>query len=241
MVMAAHGLPSLLRLRVMPVSTPHSFTSAFFCQALQVAAVVSGQFGHFVGIAVQRMAGHPEAQHLFFAGELLLVGPLGHVGQRRWRAALRQSGRRTGPPGRFRGRARRAGRLPWRLPPRRTSATAPPSSESMAPARIRLSIMRRLTAPRSTFSQNWCSDWKRPTSCARAADGFHGRLAQVLHRAQAEADGAGPSSGVKLHSLAFTSGGRMVMPISRHSLMYFTTLAVLPVSEVSSAAMKSTG
>ena len=48
-------------------------------------------------------------------------------------------------------------------------------------------------------------------------------------------------SGVKLQSLWFTSGGRTVMPISRHSLMYFTTLAVLPVSEVSSAAMKSTG
>ena len=31
------------------------------------------------------------------------------------------------------------------------------------------------------------------------------------------------------------------MPISRHSLMYFTTFAVLPVSDVSSAAMKSTG
>ena len=47
--------------------------------------------------------------------------------------------------------------------------------------------------------------------------------------------------GVKLQSLWLTSGGSTVMPISRHSLMYFTTLAVLPVSEVSSAAMKSTG
>ncbi len=48
-------------------------------------------------------------------------------------------------------------------------------------------------------------------------------------------------SGVKFHSDEFTSGGRMVMPMARHSLMYFTILAVLPVSEVSSAAMKSTG
>ena len=31
---------------------------------------------------------------------------------------------------------------------------AMPCSESMAPARIRLSIMRRLTAPSPTFSQN---------------------------------------------------------------------------------------
>ena len=32
MVIAAHGLPSLLRLRVMPVSTPQSATSAFFAR-----------------------------------------------------------------------------------------------------------------------------------------------------------------------------------------------------------------
>ena len=34
-VIATHGLPSLLRLRVIPVSTPHTATSVFFCQPLQ--------------------------------------------------------------------------------------------------------------------------------------------------------------------------------------------------------------
>ncbi len=47
--------------------------------------------------------------------------------------------------------------------------------------------------------------------------------------------------GVKFASLTLMSGGSTGMPISRHSLMYFTTLSVLPVSEVSIAAMNSTG
>ena len=49
------------------------------------------------------------------------------------------------------------------------------------------------------------------------------------------------ASGVKLQSLELTLGGSTVIFMSRHSLMYFTTLAVLPVSEVSSADMKSSG
>ena len=48
-------------------------------------------------------------------------------------------------------------------------------------------------------------------------------------------------SGVKSMSDLLTSGGRTRMPMSRHSLMYFTTLAVLPVSDVSSADMNSIG
>ena len=48
-------------------------------------------------------------------------------------------------------------------------------------------------------------------------------------------------SGVKFLSDLLTSGGRTRMPMSRHSLMYFTTFAVLPVSDVSSADMNSSG
>ena len=48
-------------------------------------------------------------------------------------------------------------------------------------------------------------------------------------------------SGVKSRLLEFTSGGRTGMPISRHSLMYFTTLSVLPISDVSSAERNSSG
>ncbi len=38
-----------------------------------------------------------------------------------------------------------------------------------------------------------------------------------------------------------TSGGSTAIPISRHSPMYFTTLSGFEVSEVSNAAMNSTG
>src|SRR5260370_16944568 len=48
-------------------------------------------------------------------------------------------------------------------------------------------------------------------------------------------------TGVKFQSLELTSGGKTVICMSRHSLMYFAISAGLPVSEVSSAAMKSTG
>ena len=115
-----------------------------------------------------------------------------------------------------------------------------PSSESIAPALIRLSIMRRLTLPRSTFSQNWCSDVKRPTSSRALPMASTADWPEVLHRAHAEADGLAIGREAPF-AVRSRPGGRTVMPISRHSLMYLTTLAVLPVSEVSSAAMKSTG
>jgi hypothetical protein len=38
-----------------------------------------------------------------------------------------------------------------------------------------------------------------------------------------------------------TSGGSTRMPIARHSSMYFTILSVSPISDVSRAAMNSTG
>ena len=47
--------------------------------------------------------------------------------------------------------------------------------------------------------------------------------------------------GVKLASETLISGASTAMPISRHSLMYLTTSSVEPVTEVSSAAMNSTG
>src|SRR5215471_15690638 len=47
--------------------------------------------------------------------------------------------------------------------------------------------------------------------------------------------------GVKFTSLELMSGGRIAMPMSRHSLMYFTTLSVLLRSLVSRAAMKYRG
>ena len=46
---------------------------------------------------------------------------------------------------------------------------------------------------------------------------------------------------VKSLRLWFTSGGSTVMPISRQSAMKFTTLSVLSMSLLSSAAMNSTG
>ena len=48
-------------------------------------------------------------------------------------------------------------------------------------------------------------------------------------------------AGVKFASEIWTSGGRTVMPISRHSPMYLTTFSGFEVSLVSSAAMNSTG
>jgi hypothetical protein len=47
--------------------------------------------------------------------------------------------------------------------------------------------------------------------------------------------------GVKFASDSCTSGARTSIPISRDSAMYFTTSSVLPVTDVSSAAMNSTG
>ena len=46
------------------------------------------------------------------------------------------------------------------------------------------------------------------------------------------------ADGVKNTSLTLTSGGRMGIPISRHSLMYLTILSWLPRSLVRIAAMK---
>jgi hypothetical protein len=46
---------------------------------------------------------------------------------------------------------------------------------------------------------------------------------------------------VNLKPDSFTSGGSTSSPSSRASLMYCTTLSVLPISEESSAAMNSAG
>ena len=42
-------------------------------------------------------------------------------------------------------------------------------------------------------------------------------------------------------SETLASGGDTVRPMARHSSMYFTILSVSPISDVSSAAMNSTG
>jgi hypothetical protein len=46
---------------------------------------------------------------------------------------------------------------------------------------------------------------------------------------------------VNLKPDSFTSGGNTSRPSSRASLMYWTTLSVLPISDESSAAMNSAG
>ena len=46
---------------------------------------------------------------------------------------------------------------------------------------------------------------------------------------------------VNLKPDSFTSGGSTSRPSSRASLMYCTTLSVLPISDESSAAMNSAG
>ncbi len=58
----------------------------------------------------------------------------------------------------------------------------------MAPALMKLSIMRRFTAPRSTRSQKSYKRAERSAFGACALDRFDRRLAHVLDRAQTEAD-----------------------------------------------------
>ena len=64
-----------------------------------------------------------------------------------------------------------------------------PSSESIAPALIRLSIMRRLTRAQVHLLAELVQRREAAHLLARLADGLHRGLPQVLDRAQAEADG----------------------------------------------------
>jgi hypothetical protein len=73
-------------------------------------------------------------------------------------------------------------------------------------------------------------------------------LAAFFRLPPSSSSAASTYTGVKSLSEMFTSGGRTRIPfapsgsvIRRHSSMYSTTLSVLPISNVSSAAMYSTG
>ncbi len=76
--------------------------------------------------------------------------------------------------------------------------------------------------------------------CRGRDDRLDGPPADVAHRAEAEADPRSPTT-VNLKPDSFTSGGSTSRPSSRASLMYWTTLSVLPISDDSSAAMNSAG
>ena len=99
--------------------------------------------------------------------------------------------------------------------------------------------MRRFTLRQVHALAKIVERFERAAVLAGFDDGIRRRLRPRSDRAQAEADALAVGRR-KSRPLEFTSGGSTGMPISRHSLMYFTTLAVLPVSDVSSAAKKST-
>src|SRR5580704_2413353 len=69
-------------------------------------------------------------------------------------------------------------------------------------------------------------------------DRLNGVVANVFHGGETEANRTAMRR--KFASLTLMSGGSTAIPISRHSLMYFTTSSVLPVTEVSRAAINST-
>jgi hypothetical protein len=96
------------------------------------------------------------------------------------------------------------------------------------PALMKLSIIRRFTASRSTRSQKSYREVKcRPLERAATIDST--ALAPTfLDRAQAKAKRFAARREVS--SEEFTSGGSTAIPISRHSLMYRTTFAVFPDS-----------
>ncbi len=109
----------------------------------------------------------------------------------------------------------------------------------MAPLLISDSITRLFSRCRSTFSQNWYTDLNAPFSLrAFTIDSI--ALCPTFLTAASPKRMASPC-GVKYASLTLMSGGSTAMPISRHSLMYFTTSSVEPETDVSSAAMNSTG
>ena len=113
------------------------------------------------------------------------------------------------------------------------------AKQSIAPDLIRLSSARLFKTRGSTLSQNSKMVLNYPTR-VRASRIARAVFSPTFLMAASRSECASPT-GVKYRSLELTSGGRTVMPIPRASLMYFTTFSVLPVSEVSSAAMNSTG
>ena len=100
-------------------------------------------------------------------------------------------------------------------------------------------MARLFSAPKLTLSQNSNSEVNLLTSLRALIIASTAPCPKFLI-APSPKRMDGPS-GVKLKSEEFTSGGCTLMPMSRHSLMYFTTFAVLPVSDVNNADMNSTG
>ncbi len=150
------GLAFRLRFFWMVVSTPQSATSTPLARPSRLLAVVRGQVLDLVAILIERMAGDVEAEHFLFVRELVFGEPVGDIGQRLFGMLF---GGEIGAEQADLCPLRRSFQALW--PHSMAESTAAnnwervPSSESMAPALMRLSIMRRLTAPRSTFSQNW--------------------------------------------------------------------------------------
>jgi len=111
--------------------------------------------------------------------------------------------------------------------------------ESNAPALMRLSTTRRLTRRRSTRAQKSTREAKAP-SCSRAL------IMDSMAEAPTFLMAARPKwitslATVKRAPDTLTSGGSTRSPMLRHSSMYWTILSVFSISDVSSAAMNSTG
>ena len=117
---------------------------------------------------------------------------------------------------------------------------------SNAPALTSASSTLRFTLRPSTRSQKSNSDRERAALLARAS-----RMASTAPsptpltaprpKRIPSAVPSSRASTVKSMSDSLTSGGSTAMPIARASAMNFTTLSMLSLSHVSSAAMNSTG
>ena len=217
---------------------PHSATSVFFCKPFQTRGEVRGELRDLVHVLIERMAGDVEPEHLFFAGQLFLRGPIGNFGQRMRGGGLvrREIGEQSGlaagailprPRADFHGAVDHGEELRARAVQRIERAGFDEAFDHAAVHRAEIDALAEIVERSEAAAFR-----------ARRDDRFDGVRADVLDRAEAEAN-ALRRPGVNVNSEEFTSGGSTAMPISRHSLMYFTTLAVLPDSEVSSADMNS--
>ena len=101
------------------------------------------------------------------------------------------------------------------------------------------SITRRLTSRRSTRAQKSSSVLNAP-SAARVARMDSMAASPTFLMAARPKRIVSPAT-LNCTSETLTSGGDTVRPMARHSSMYFTILSVSPISDVSSAAMNSTG
>ena len=153
---------------------------------------MGGQFADLVLVLIKRMAGHPEPEQLFFAGQLVFYGPVGNVGERRvvrFRAA-HQLAEQAGLPAfavavgalaRFHG-AFHGGELLRARPFQRIHRAGADQALDHAPVH---------GAQVDRFGE-LVDGAEAAQLLARAADGLDRGLAQVLHRAQPEADADPP-------------------------------------------------